>query len=162
MKITNRLFFTIGLVVVLAAYVSVATTYNYQARMMPLIIGVPVLLLAVSQLVLEFRESAVPDKEMPEEKAKEANASAGRPHSIKVYGWVLAIFCAIYLFGFVITTLAYPLLYIKFVGGRSWRLSAGISLGTLAFLYVVMINGLNVELYEGLVVLALRKMIYAY
>jgi hypothetical protein len=162
MKITNRLLFTTGLVIVLAAYVFLATTYNYQARMMPLIIGVPVLLLAATQVIREFRESAVPESEMPEAKAKEANVSAGRPHRIKVYAWVLAIFGAVYLFGFIISTLAYPLLYLRFVGGRSWRLSAGISIGALAFLYIVMINGLNVELYEGVVVLALRKMIYAY
>ncbi len=162
MKITSALLFTTGLVVVLAAYVSVAITYNYQARMMPLIIGVPILLLAVSQLVLEFRESAMPDKALPEVKPKEVNASPGRLHLVKVYGWVLAMFGAIYLFGFVITTLVYPLLYMRFVGGRSWRLSAGISLGALAFLYIVMIYGLNVDLYDGVVVLALRKMIYAY
>lgn len=163
MKISPRLLFTLGLVIFLIVYVSFATTYNYQARMMPLIIGVPILLLAALQLVLELRESAAKAKEpRGDEKPKEEIAPQGRSHLIKVYGWVLAMFVAIYLFGFVITTFVYPLLYLRFVGGRSWRLSTAISLGALAFLYIVMIYGLNVQLYDGMVVVALRKAIYGY
>ncbi len=170
MKITTRLLFTLGLVMLLVAYVSTATTYNYQARMMPLIIGIPVLLLAAAQLVIEIRESAAQAKKSPgrsvaESKTREpqeAPIAPDRRHKVKVYAWVLAVFAAIYLFGFVITTLAYPLLYMRFVGGRSWRLSAAVSLGALAFLYIVMIFGLNVQLYDGWIVIALRKVILGY
>ncbi len=72
------------------------------------------------------------------------------------------MFGALYLLGFMITTFFYPLLYMRFVGRRSWRMSASISLGAFAFLYIVMITGLQVELYDGVVVLALRKAFAGY
>lgn len=172
-KISIHQLFTMGLVVFLIAYVIVATTFNYQARMMPLIIGVPVLLLAVSQLVIELRETAGKNKESKalsstrlgfagEEQPIEAAAPSGRVRQVKAYAWTSAAFLAMYLVGFTITTLLYPLFYLRFVGGRSWRLSGAISLGALAFLYIVMIYGLNVELYDGVIVLALRKAIMGY
>ena len=173
MKIHTHQLFTLGLVVLLIAFVAIATTLNYQARMMPLIIGVPVLLLAASQLVIEFRESAGKNKESKDltstvpspieaEQPKEEPALPRRVRQIKAYVWMLAAFLAIYLVGYTLTTFVYPLLYMRFVGGRSWRLSAAISLGALAFLYIVMIYVLNVQLYDGVVVVALRKAIYGY
>lgn len=172
-RISSHQLFTMGLVVFLIAFVIVATTFNYQARMMPLIIGVPVLLLAALQLVIEFRETAEKNKESQhlsstrlgsagEEQPIEAPAPPRRVRQVKAYAWTIAAFLAIYLVGFTLTTFFYPLLYIRFIGGRSWRLSGAISLGALAFLYIVMIYGLNVELYDGVIVLALRKAIMGY
>lgn len=163
MKLTFKLSFTAGLVIVLAAFVVISTTLNSQARMMPLIIGVPVLLLALWQLILELRQAAREKGEKTtEEKPKEEPGAQVHRHTLTVYAWVLAMFGAIYLFGFVITTFFYPLLYMRIVGHRSWRMSAGISLGALAFLYVVMIIGLQVELYDGVFVVALRKAFAGY
>ncbi len=163
MKITFKLLFTLVIAIALISFVAVSTTFNSQARMMPLIIGVPVLLLALWQLFLEIRQAAEGKEEKNrEEKPKEGPAAQGHRHSLTVYAWVLAMFGAIYLVGFVITTFFYPLLYMRIVGRRSWRMSAGISLGALAFLYVVMILGLQVELYDGIVVVALRKAFAGY
>ena len=166
MKITTRLLFTFGLVVFLAAFNLVALTFNYQARMMPLIIGVPVLLLAITQLVMEIRKATgavtAEPKAAPKETTEETAARPGRRRLATTYGWVLAMMGLIYFLGFIITTFLYPLLYMKIVGGRSWKLSAGISLGALVFLYVVMINGLNVDLYDGIVITTLRKSFAGY
>ncbi len=163
MKLTFRLVFTLVIAIALVLFVAVSTTFNSQARMMPLIVGVPVMLLALLQLALELRQAM----ERKEETAKVAQAPApattqGHQHTLVVYGWVVAMFGAIYLVGFVITTFFYPLLYMRIVGHRSWRMSAGISLGALAFLYVVMILGLQVDLYNGILVVALRKAFAGY
>ncbi len=163
MKVTFKLVFTAVIAIALVAFVAVSTTFNSQARMMPLIIGVPVLLLALWQLFLELRQATKGRGEkVGEVKPPEESAATGHRHTLTVYGWVIAMFGAIYLVGFVITTFFYPLLYMRIVGHRSWRMSASISLGALAFLYVVMILGLQVELYNGIVVLALRKAFAGY
>lgn len=166
LRISTRQLFTMGLVLFLIAFLAIATTYNYQARMMPIIIGVPVLLLAVLQVVIEYRESGARGlrdaSADAKDKPKEAPATRGRVHVAKAYAWTLLAFAGMYLVGFTITTFVYPLLYMRFVGGRSWRMSAGISLIALAFVYVVMVALLNVQLYEGVIVVALRKAIYGY
>ncbi len=163
MKFNFKLLFSLALTVVLIAFVAVSTTFNAQARMMPLIIGVPVLLLALAQLWLEVREAMERQDEARQQVQLPAEpAVQGHRHTLVIYGWVVAMFGAVYLVGFVITTFFYPLLYMRIVGHRSWRMSAGISLGALAFLYIVMILGLNVQLYDGVLVTALRKAFAGY
>ena len=158
MKFNFKLFFTLALTVLLIAFVAISTTFNSQARMMPLIIGVPVMLLALAQLFVEVREAMRGKDETPQEVQVQAKPAApGHRHTLVIYAWIAAMFGALYLVGFVVTTFFYPLLYMRFVGHRSWRLAAGISLGAFAFLYIVMIMGLQVDLYEGVIVLALRK-----
>jgi len=44
----------------------------------------------------------------------------------------------------------------------SWVSSLGVSVGCLAFLYLVLITALNVDLYQGAVTIALRKAFLGY
>ncbi len=162
MKFTFKLFFTLALTVLLIAFVAVSTTFNSQARMMPLIIGIPVMLLAIGQLFLEVREAMQAKDEATQPPAPAKPAGPGHRHTLVIYAWIVAMFGALYLVGFMVTTFFYPLLYMRFVGHRSWRMAASISLGAFAFLYIVMIMGLQVDLYDGVVVLALRKAFAGY
>lgn len=163
MKLTFSLLFTLALTVVLIAFVAVSTTFNSQARMMPLIIGIPVMLLALVQLFLEVREAMQRKDEAHQAAQVPAKPAAqGHRHTLVIYTWLVAMFAALYLFGFVATTFFYPLLYMRFVGHRSWRLSTSISLGAFAFVYVALVAGFQVDLYDGVVVLALRKAFMGY
>ncbi len=163
MKISFKLLFTLLLVVLLIAFVAEAMTFNSQARMMPLIIGVPVLLLALWELVLEVWDAARAREKKAESEASASTAPArGHAHTLTIYAWVVAFFATLYLFGFVLTTCFYPMLYMKFVGRRSWRMASAISLGAVAFVYIVMVYALNVQLYDGRLVLAVRQATQGY
>jgi len=151
------------LVVLLTAYVFTAFGYNEQARMLPLIIGIPVWLLALwqwlSDLWADIRTTL---------KAREGSTMAGGEtrqglqRTIQEFLWVVGAFASIYLLGFLATSFLYTLLYLRVRSGHNWRLSLGIPLGALAFIYVVMISALQVQLYEGVITLTLRRLIYGY
>ncbi len=58
MKISARQIFGLGVALVMIAFVVMATDFNDQARMLPLIIGVPVMLLAIYQAFADLRAGA--------------------------------------------------------------------------------------------------------
>ncbi len=68
----------------------------------------------------------------------------------------------IYLVGFAISTFVYTLLYLKVRSNWNWRFSLAISAGAVACIYLGMIYALQVDLYEGVIVLAIRRVLYGY
>ncbi len=154
-RITGRQIFDICVLVVLAAVVYMAMGFNSQARMMPLAVSIPLLLLSIWQTVIDFTTS-------PKEKKKKAEAGggdvakreggAGRVTGITgtlgTVGWILLIFVMIYLVGFAISSFLYTFLYMKVRSRMAWGISVGVSAGFLIFLYVVLIMALQVQLYD--------------
>jgi hypothetical protein len=163
MKFSGRHLFNLVLVGILGAYVVIALGYNRQARMMPLMVSIPILILAIWQTVSDFRLSIRRVSEGTDSIPKAQEPGTKRmAKELKVCLWVVAMFISLYLFGFILTTSFYTFLSLKVRSGFTWRSSLGVSIGCLAFLYLIMIYGLRVDLYQGIVVLALRKAFYGY
>lgn len=168
MKLSVRHLFNLALVAVLLAFVTVAAGYNPQARLMPLVIGVPILALAVwqtvSDLILGARRAAeAVTGEHASASPKEVPTPSRMPgREIRVFLWTLLLFLLLYLFGFIVTTFLYTFLSLKIRSRLNWSLSLGVAAAALAFLYGVMVYALKVQLYPGIVTLALRRMFYGY
>jgi hypothetical protein len=158
MKLSFRHLFNVGVVAIMAAVVITALGYDSQTRLLPLIVSVPVLILSVILTVQEFRGS----KGGHSEKKKEHGGPNVFKKEIRVSIWIVAMFASLYLFGFIATTFFYTFVWLKFGARFSWTSSLSVSAGSLAFLYFVLIMALNVELYEGVVTIALRKAILGY
>lgn len=164
MKFSFRHLFNIGVVVIMALIVITALGYDRQTRLLPLIVSVPVLILAVILTVMEFRESfrKPAHEEIQKGGAGEKPGESVVAKEINVSLWVVAMFISLYLFGFIATTFFYTFLSLKVRSRFSWFSSLAVSGGSLAFLYVVLIYSLNVELYDGVVTIALRKAFLGY
>ena len=159
MKFSFRHIFNLLVVASLLIYIITAMGYNRQARLMPLVVSIPILILAIIQTIRDFRAgrqtTGVPEDVKAPDKvrlAKEVNA----------FLWAVSLFVAIYLFGFVITTFLFTFLALKVRSRFRWKSSIGVSLGCFAFLWIVMVYGLKVDLYPGSVMIMLRKAIYGY
>lgn len=168
-RISARQVFDIALVLVLAGVVYTAMGYNSQARLMPLLVGVPVLVLAVLQTINDFRSQPKPKAgasqvaDAVDIAQREGTARVtGLAGTLAVYGWVLLVFVMIYLIGFVATTFLYTLLFMKVRSRMGWGISLGVSAGFLAFMYLLMIMALQVQLYDGILVLTFRKSVLGY
>jgi hypothetical protein len=149
----------------LGIFIGMALGYNPQARLMPLVVSIPIFILAVLQTTSDLRASR--RSGLDAEKAK-VPAEGETPGKAKIrkeasaFIWAISLFAAIYLFGFVITTFLYTFLALKVRSRFSWKSSLGVSLGCFAFLWVVMVYGLKVDLYPGAVILTFRKAFYGY
>jgi hypothetical protein len=158
MKFSFRHLFNVGVVVIMAAVVITALGYDKDTRLLPLIVSVPVLILSIILTVQEFLGS----KGGASKKKKEHGGPEVFKKEIKVSIWIVAMFLSLYLFGFIATTFFFTLVWLKFGARFNWGPSLSVSAGSLAFLYIVLIMALNVELYEGVITLALRKAILGY
>ena len=159
MKFSFRHLFNVGVVVVMAAIVITALGYDSQTRLLPLIVAVPVLILSVILTVQEFLASK---REAAEGKEQEQEVEGVFAKEIKISIWIVALFISLYLFGFILTTFFYTFLWLKLWSRFSWTSSLSVSAGCLIFLYGVLISALNVELFEGVVTMAVRKAIMGY
>ncbi|MBI4632499.1 MAG: tripartite tricarboxylate transporter TctB family protein [Deltaproteobacteria bacterium] len=159
MKFSFRHLFNIGIVVIMAMVVITAWGYDEQTRLLPLIVSVPVLIMAVILTIQEFRESL---RKGAEKKEKEEAGESVFAKEVNISIWVVAMFISLYLFGFILTTFFFTFLSLKVRSRFSWVSSLGVSVGCLAFLYLVLITALNVDLYQGAVTIALRKAFLGY
>lgn len=167
MGISFRNLFNVGVVVLLAAVVVVSLGFNRQARMFPLWVGVPTLLLALANAIVDFRGSARPPakikkEEEPAAQADDQEAKRVFAKELNVSLWVIGMFVSLYLIGFLYTTFLYTFLCLKVRSRFKWKVSLGVAAGSWAFLYFLMVQLMDVGLYEGVVVLALRKAILGY
>ena len=166
MKISFRHIFNLSVIVLSAVYVVTAMGYNRQARLMPLVIGIPVLIMAVWHSVLDFmaehKKKQAAARKIPVAVDAPVEAEGVWKKELTVFGWVVFLFVSLYLIGFVATTFLFTFLSLKVRSGFSLKSSLGVSVGSLVFLYVLLMKGLQVDLYSGVITLALRKAFYGY
>jgi hypothetical protein len=168
MKFSFRHMFNIAVVVLLGIYVITAMGYNPTARLMPLVVSIPIFILAVLNLIGDFRKqsrrvfSAETVGLKSETSAQPAAGSESHRKELIIFLWVVSAFVSFYLLGFVISTFLYTFLSLKVRSRYPWGVSLAVSVGSLAFLYMVMIYGLRVDLYQGKIILMLRKVFFGY
>jgi len=136
----GRIFVSGIMVVVFATAVLLSFGYAPEARFLPLVIGIPGLLLSVAQLIKELRDR--PDVVIiPEERRREA----------KMFAWFITFVGGLVLFGFLYAGPALVAAYLYFSGRDRWYTALGAALFALAILYGVFERFLGLPLFEGLV-----------
>ena len=146
--------------IIIVAAVWLAFDFNAAARMMPLIIGVPTLILATVVLAMELasQRSGKPPKVeggMDGSRlgknltAEQARGVARSERSVIL--WLIALVIMIWLLGLLWSIPVFLILYQWLQGREPWRLTLSISLGTWAVVYLLFVQILKMELYGGLI-----------
>jgi hypothetical protein len=128
------------MVAVFAIAVALSLTYAPEARLLPLVIGVPGLLLSVAQLIKELRERGVA-----------VVTSEEHVREFRMFAWFVGFVAGLVLFGF---PYAGPLLvaaYLYFSGGEKWYVAVIAAILAWSVLYGVFERFLGLPLFEGLV-----------
>ena len=136
----GRILTSAIMVAIFAIAVGLSFTYAPEARFLPLVVGIPGLLLSLAQFVKELREKAEP-----------AVTSEERAREIRIFVWFFAFAGGLVLFGF---PYAGPLLvaaYLYFSGGEKWYVALIAAALAWAILYGVFERFLGLPLFEGLV-----------
>jgi hypothetical protein len=123
------------------------------------------LILAVVQTINDFRTWGRKSEGPAKTKAVTKEDGAGEKKfkkEVSAFLWAIGLFLGFYLFGFIITTVLFTFLSLKVRSRFNWKPSIGVSVGCLAFLYLVLVYGFNLDLYPGSLVLLARKALYGY
>ena len=133
------IFLGIFLVVVL-----VATGYNRKARLMPLVVGVPGLVLSVGEVARQVLR-----KREPRLKETAARGTDEYQKTLRAIGWMVLLVALIWILGFTIGLPLFSMLFMK-ARKESWVTSIIITLIGVGVIYFLFGKGLEMSLYKGL------------
>jgi hypothetical protein len=140
MSIDGRIL-TAGLMVaVFAAMVGLAFTYAPGARTLPLVIGIPGLVLALMQFVTEWREKH--PRRIEEEQ---------RRREVAMFIWFFLFIAALLLFGFVYGGPVMLALYLWFSWRERWYTILISAVLLWVILYFIFQEALGLFLFEGFI-----------
>jgi hypothetical protein len=131
------------MLLIFATMVAMATTYPGDARLLPLVIGIPGLVLCIIQFVTELRA-----KPGGNEKGFTAE---DRRAELKMFGWFAVFVFGIILFGFPYAAPLIVAIYLHFSWGEKWYVSLGAAAFAWAVLHGIFDYVLGLPLFEGLV-----------
>jgi hypothetical protein len=159
MKIKGELVFSFGLVLLIGFLIWESMRYNQLARLVPLVVLIPGMIFALIQFGLDLRAALSPEKKetkpKPEgeegEKKQKLTPKQKMLRELVAYAWLLGLFLLIVLFGLSAAIPVFVLLFMRFFGNESWRLSVIFSLACWAFVYVVFVWFLRNDLYPGII-----------
>ena len=124
--------------------------FGFRAGLFPWAIGIPLLILAAGQLVLDltgrtrFKSDGIgTGAEVPQELVYK--------RTISICVWTVSYFIAIWFLGFSLAVPLTTLLYLKVAGREKWPISLTLSLIAWAFFYGLFVYGLHIPFPDPLV-----------
>lgn len=127
MKPRPQFFLTLAIVIFLAYFIWEARAWRLQARLYPWAIGVPTLLLALVQLVLDFRGGV--EKKVEGEApvdfqfTQHSDPVMVRKRTFNIFAWIIGFFLAVWLLGFSAAIILLVFLYLKVQSHEPWILT---------------------------------------
>ena len=152
---------TVSLLAFILCFLLASLGYSPKERMIPLVIGVPTLLIGLLVLAGEkfpaiMKKFEVSLEDLVSEKASESGAvPAQRPviltrEAVGVSAWGTGLFLGVYLVGFYIAIPLFLLLFLRIQGGIPWMKSLLFTVGTWLFIYALFNVLLSEELFTGM------------
>jgi len=155
LKIRPEALFSFCALVFFCVFVYLAQDWRMQARLYPWAIGIPMLVLAFIQVILDLKgikakqsSDATP---MDYQFTKDVDPVTAKNRAIIMFSWLLGFFIAIWLFGFIISIPLMMFTYMKFQGKEPWVLSIVLTVFAFVFFYGLFVKLLNLPFSEGLV-----------
>lgn len=168
MKNKGLALFELFLLVVVAYFLVEATQYNSRARLVPILVGVPTLLLIAFQMAVDhipvlerFRPARVQivsmDREMPSRQKKaELSRSETLRREFTALAWVVGLGVALTLFGFYVVLPLFLFSFLRFVAGLGWLRSLLLAALAAALLYLSFVQLLGVSFYPGMIIQTIK------
>ena len=129
------------MVVVFATAVGLSFTYAPETRMLPLVIGIPGLLLSIIQFFNEMRVRNPEPAVTPEEHSREG----------RMFAWFFFFVGCLVLFGFLYAGPALVAAYLYFSGRERWYVALIAAAFAWTVLYGIFEQFLGLPLFEGLI-----------
>ncbi len=156
MRATPSLLFTLFVAVVAAAMVYTARDWPMGTGLFPLSVGVPVLVMALIQLVMDayrsMKTTASQERETGDLQVDwTMSAAEVAARGLAFAGWLLGMFLGILLIGFFITVPVFTLLYLRYQAREGWTLTLWLTAIMLVFFVGVFDQILHIHWLEPVI-----------
>ena len=164
------LILVLGMTALVSAMIVEATTFTRSPRLLPLIVGIPTLVLLLVQLVRDVGRMMGGDRTGGTASQQEADrysgaasrnegaaddAATGEGADVAVASpvvgtlWVLLLVLIVWLFGFLLAIPVFIIIFMRFFGRETWRLSVAFAIGTFAVTYLFFVVVIQVQVIPG-------------
>jgi hypothetical protein len=137
-----------------------AFDFSFEARMMPLIVGIPTLALATVVLLMEIvaqwrgqsmqAEGSMDGSRLGKDLSPKERRAMARTEGAMIL-WLGGLVALIWSLGILWSIPVFLVLFLWLHARESWRLIVPISLGTWGAVYLLFVQILDMELYQGLI-----------
>jgi hypothetical protein len=156
LKIRPAAIFSFCALIFFCVFVYMAQDWRMQARLYPWAIGIPMLILAIVQVILDLKgvqaKSSADATPMDFQFTKDIDPVTARKRTFIMFGWLVGFFFAIWLFGFPIAITLMMFTYLKFQGRESLGLSIALTVIAWFFFWGLFVKLLHLPFPEGLVI----------
>lgn len=139
MRPSGAVLFSGGLAVVAAYAVYAALRWPPKAALFPLVMGIPLLVLAVAQVILELRAAAPAEP-----------AGTGR-RVLAVFAWMVGFVALVLFGGFAAAVPIFVFLYLRLDSREGWLLSGVLAAAAWGFFHLVFQRLLHFPFEAGLI-----------
>lgn len=133
-RLSYGALFSFGMIVVFAAALWPALSWPERARIFPIVIFGPLLVLSVANFIKDLRRR--PWTESIKQAIDEAciDEATFRKRTREILGWVVVFFLSLWLLGFPVGIPLATFVYLKLAARESWTTSILVTFGSWAFL----------------------------
>jgi hypothetical protein len=153
-KIRSAAIFSFCALVFFIIFVYQAKDWRLQARLYPYAIGIPMVILAVVQVILDLRgvtRTPNPDAAAPVDyqQARGIDPRVARRRAINMFTWIFGFFVGVWFLGFAITIPVMVFSYLKFQSGEPWALSVSLAIAAWLIFYGLFVRLLTLPFPQG-------------
>jgi hypothetical protein len=134
---------SIFITIIIAIAVVTATRWSWDTRLFPIVIGIPALLMALYQVIVEFkrwRQSAGPEQAPPAQ-IMDISIDQSIPKEVVArrtavaLAWIFSLVLAIWLVGFLIATPLFVFFYLRYEARATYPMAVLVAAVTLLFIW---------------------------
>ena len=154
MKLRPAALFSIGWLIFFIVWVYLAKDWRLQARLYPWAIGIPMVVLAIIQVILDLKgvqRKQVDAAPVDFQFSQEIDPQVARRRTINIFSWIVGFFLGIWLLGFVITIPLLVFTYLKIQSNESWVTSVALTIAAWLVFYGLFVRLLTLPFPQGLV-----------
>ena len=153
MKSKANLFFSLFLILIASFVIYSAWHWTFKARFFPLVLAIPLIILALTHLFLEF--FGAPEKAggpaVEAEFSNDVPPDVARRRVIAVFSWIAGFIVAVYLFGFPVAVPLFVFSYLKVQSDVGWAQSVTLTALTWGFFYGLFQRLLSLQFEDGVI-----------
>ncbi len=150
---SGRILFSLIVIAVAGYAVHTASGWTFKAKLFPLTVAIPLIALAVVQIVVDLFAKAETERGPAVELdfAADVPFAVARGRVIGIFLWILGFIVLVYLLGFPVAVPLFILSYLSFQSGVGWLTSVALTAAAWIFFYGLFQRLLHLRFEDGLI-----------
>jgi hypothetical protein len=153
LKLRAPALFSLCALIFFIVFVYQAQEWRMQARLYPWTIGIPMILLAIVQVILDLRgykaKESADGAPVDFQFTQGTDPGIEKRRAITMFGWFLGFLFLVWFFGFEIGIPVVVFSYLKFQGREPWGLSIILTVIATAFFWGLFVKTLTLPFPQG-------------